>query len=104
MYKNDENPLCNGGTLSAGIACPISLCQDTHLLPSLPQSSDANKSPRLSLYILHVEKLVFLPKGKEVSKEGVEVRLGAKMQDLGVMRVVEVCKHAEELSINVFCR
>lgn len=36
-----------------------------------------------------------------MGEEGVEVRLGAKVEDLRVMRVVDVGEHAEKLAVDV---
>lgn len=37
-----------------------------------------------------------------MSKEGVEVRFCAEMEDVCVMGVVDVCEHAKKLSVDVF--
>jgi hypothetical protein len=36
-----------------------------------------------------------------VRKEGVEVWFGAEVQDLRIVRVVDVCEDAQELAVNV---
>ncbi len=40
-----------------------------------------------------------------MSEEGVEVRFGAEVEDLRIVRVVQMSKHAKKLAVNVFdCR
>lgn len=79
-----------------------SLFQDPHLLPLLPQRANAHRDTRLALDILHIQQLVLLPESEEVSEEGVEVRFGAEVEDLGVVGVVEVGEDAQELAVDVF--
>ena len=56
----------------------------------------------MSLDILQVKEFIFFPESKEVSEEGIKMGLGAKMQDLRVVRVVKVCKDTKELPVDVF--
>ena len=55
----------------------------------------------MALDILRVEELVLLAEGEEVCEERVEVALGAEMQDLWVVRVVEVGEDAQKLAVDV---
>lgn len=55
----------------------------------------------MALDILRVEELVLLAEGEEVCEERVEVALGAEMQDLRVVRVVEVSEDAQKLAVDV---
>ena len=55
----------------------------------------------MALDILGLKELVLLAKRKEVGEEGVEVALGAEVEDLGVVRVVEVGEDAQKLAVDV---
>ncbi len=79
-----------------------SLFQNAHLLPPLPQRANAHRDTRLALDILHIQQLVLLPESEKVREEGVEVRFGAEVEDLGVVCVVEMGEDAEELAVDVF--
>lgn len=58
---------------------PYSLLQNTHFLPPLPEITNTDESAGLAFDILRVQKLIFLAKGKEVSKKRIEVRLGSQV-------------------------
>jgi len=73
----------------------------THLSPAVPKRPDANRHVRRALHILDLQQLILLSKRQEVCKEGIKVRLRAEVQNLGIMRVVDVCKYAQELAVNV---
>ena len=79
--------------------------EDAHLLPLLPKRADTNNRARLALDILDLQELVLLAECEEVREERVEVALAAQVQDLLVVRVVEVREDAEELAVDVLdCR
>jgi hypothetical protein len=83
----------------------ISALEGADLLPALPERADADdRLARPPTNVLDVEELVLAPERQEVREERVEVRLGAQVQDLRVMRVIDVREHAQQLPIHVLDR
>ena len=54
------------------------------------------------LNIFDLQQFVLASEREEVREERVEVRFGAEVEDLGVVRVVDMCKDAQELTIDMF--
>ena len=71
------------------------------MFPPFPKCADSHRGVWLALDVLDFEQFIFPPKRKKVRKERVEVRLGAEVQDLSKVSMVDVCKDTEELAINV---
>ena len=78
--------------------------EDPHILPLLPERADADDGARLALDVLDLEELVLLSEGEEMREERVEVALRSEMEDLFVVRMVEVREDAEELAVDVLDR
>jgi len=77
-----------------------STLQNSLLLPPLPEQPNANRGVWVSLDIAHLEELVLAAEREEMRKEGVKVRLGAKVEDLWIVRMVDVCEYAKELAVD----
>jgi hypothetical protein len=80
----------------------LSSLKNAHFAPTLHQCT--NPGCRLALCtteVLRVEKLVLPPECKEVREERVEVRLGAQVENLSKMCVIEMREDAEQLSVDV---
>ena len=58
----------------------------------------------MALDVLDLEELVLLSEGEEMREERVEVALRSEMEDLFVVRMVEVREDAEELAVDVLDR
>jgi hypothetical protein len=80
----------------------LSGLQDPRLFPSFPKCTDSHGGVRLAFDVLYVQQVIFPSEREKVRKERVKVRLRAEMQDLSEMSMINVCKDAEELAIDVF--
>lgn len=67
------------------------------------QFSNADTVARGSADILCIEELVFFPEGQEMGEERVEMRLHLQVKEVSEMGVEDMRKHAEKLTVNVFC-
>ena len=74
--------------------------QNALLLPSLPKQPYANRCIRITFNIFHLQQFILPPKCQEVCKEGIEMGLRAKVQDLRIVRMVYVREYAEKLTID----
>ena len=74
--------------------------KDSLFLPPLPKQSHTNRRIRLPFDILNIQQLILPSKRQKVRKERIKMRLGAQMEDLRVVSVVHVRKHAEKLAID----
>ena len=76
--------------------------EDAHLLPLLPERTNADHGSLLTLDVLGLEKLILLAEREEVREERVEVAFGAEVEDLRIVRVVEVREDAQKLAVDMF--
>jgi hypothetical protein len=86
-------PLCPGTALRF---------KNAHFSPPLPKSANADgRYVRSSANVFDVQQLVLAAECKKVSEERVEVRLRTQMKNLGIVRVVYMREHTQELTIDV---
>lgn len=81
-------------------AARYSTLQNSLLLPPFPEQPNTNGGVCVSLDITHLKELVLAAEREEMCKEGVKVRLGAKVEDLWIVRVVDVREYTKELAVD----
>jgi hypothetical protein len=74
----------------------------SHLPPFLPKGSDADFLPRVPAQVFHFKQCIFTAKSQEVGKKRIEVWLGAEMEELVEMCVIDMCEDTEKLAVDVF--
>lgn len=76
--------------------------KNSHFSPALPKSANPNRRRvGRTANVFDVQQLVLAAECKEVSEERVEVRFGAQVEDLRVVRVVYMREYTQELTIDV---
>ena len=76
--------------------------QDSHFPPPFPKHANTDGRISSALHIFDIQKFIFSSERKKMCKKRIEMRLWTEMEYLGVMWMINVCKHAKELAIHVF--
>jgi hypothetical protein len=79
-----------------------STLQDTLFLPSLPQQPYTYRCIKVSFDIPNLQQLVLTSESEEMRKHRVEVWFRSKMEDLRIVRVIDVRKYPKELAVDMF--
>jgi hypothetical protein len=79
-----------------------SALERARLAPALPERADADRGRALD--VLAVQELVLAPEREEVREQAVQVWLGPQVEDVRVVRVVDVREHAQQLPVHVLHR
>ena len=77
-----------------------STLQNSFFLPPLPEQPNTNGGVWVSFNVAYLEELVLAAEREKMRKEGVEVWLGAQVEDLRIVCVVHVREYAKELAVD----